>query len=119
MSYWSQWFKVNYPLEFWTTALQFSKEGEVPYRLAELRTRYAVNGGVKLRIMMINNLYSNLPLIIKEVDMPVVYNTLYNPLIVTVICEIENATIPPLSILYVRTGKQFLLALHHLVKQRN
>jgi hypothetical protein len=69
----------------------------------ELRTRYAVNGGVKLRIMMINNLYSNLPLIIKEVDMPVVYNTLYQPLIVTVICEIENATIPPLSILYVES----------------
>lgn len=37
MSYWSQWFKVNYPLEFWTTALQFSKEGEVPYRLSELK----------------------------------------------------------------------------------
>lgn len=37
MSYWSQWFKVNYPLEFWTTALQFAKEGEVPYRLAELK----------------------------------------------------------------------------------
>lgn len=37
MSYWSQWFKVNYPLEFWTTALQFSKESEVPYRLAELK----------------------------------------------------------------------------------
>lgn len=37
MSYWSQWFKVNYPLEFWTTALQWSKESEVPYRLAELK----------------------------------------------------------------------------------
>lgn len=37
MSYWSQWFKVNYPLEFWTTALQFSKESEVPYRLSELK----------------------------------------------------------------------------------
>lgn len=37
MSYWSQWFKVNYPLEFWTTALQYSKESEVPYRLAELK----------------------------------------------------------------------------------
>lgn len=37
MSYWSQYMKVNYPLEFWTTALQFSKEGEVPYRLAELK----------------------------------------------------------------------------------
>jgi len=37
MSYWSQWFKVNYPLEFWTTALQFSKEAGVPYKLAELK----------------------------------------------------------------------------------
>lgn len=37
MSYWCQWFKVHYPLEFWTTALQFSKESEVPYRLAELK----------------------------------------------------------------------------------
>lgn len=37
ISYWSQWMKVNYPLEFWTTALQFSKESDVPYRLAELK----------------------------------------------------------------------------------
>ena len=37
MSYWSQWFKVNYPLEFWTTSLQFAKESEVPYRLAEMK----------------------------------------------------------------------------------
>lgn len=37
LSYWSQWFKVNYPLEFWTTSLQFAKESEVPYRLAELK----------------------------------------------------------------------------------
>lgn len=37
ISYWSQWFKVFYPLEFWTTALQFSKEVDVPYRLAELK----------------------------------------------------------------------------------
>ena len=37
MSYWCQWFKVHYPLEFWTTALQFSKESDVPYRLAELK----------------------------------------------------------------------------------
>ena len=37
LSYWSQWFKVNYPLEFWTTSLQFSKENEVPYRLAEMK----------------------------------------------------------------------------------
>lgn len=37
LSYWSQWFKVNYPLEFWTTSLQFAKESEVPYRLAEMK----------------------------------------------------------------------------------
>lgn len=37
MSYWSQWFKVKYPLEFWTTSLQFAKESEIPYRLAELK----------------------------------------------------------------------------------
>lgn len=37
MSYWSQWFKVNYPLEFWTTSLQFSSEAEIPYRLAEIK----------------------------------------------------------------------------------
>lgn len=37
MSYWCMWFKVNYPLEFWTTSLQFAKESDVPYRLAELK----------------------------------------------------------------------------------
>ena len=37
MGYWSQWFKVNYPLEFWTTSLQFATEAEVPYRLAEMK----------------------------------------------------------------------------------
>lgn len=37
LSYWSQWFKVNYPLEFWTTSLQFAKESDIPYRLAEMK----------------------------------------------------------------------------------
>ena len=37
ISYQSQWFKANYPLEFWTTSLQFAKEAEVPYRLAEMK----------------------------------------------------------------------------------
>lgn len=37
MSYWSQWFKVNYPLEFWTISLQEAKESEIPYRLAEMK----------------------------------------------------------------------------------
>ena len=37
MSYWSQWFKVNYPLEFWTISLQYSDESEIPYRLSEMK----------------------------------------------------------------------------------
>lgn len=37
MSYWSQWFKVNYPLEFWTTSLQFAAEADIPYRLSEMK----------------------------------------------------------------------------------
>jgi DNA-directed DNA polymerase III PolC len=37
MSYWSQWFKVNYPLEFWTTSLQESEETDIPFRLAEMK----------------------------------------------------------------------------------
>lgn len=37
MSYWSQWFKVNYPLEFWTTSLQFASEADIPYRLSEMK----------------------------------------------------------------------------------
>jgi DNA polymerase-3 subunit alpha len=45
MSYWSQYLKVHYPLEFWTTSLQFAKESEVPYRLAEIKKT-----GVKIEI---------------------------------------------------------------------
>lgn len=37
MSYWSQWFKVNYPLEFWTTALQYALETDIPYLLSEMK----------------------------------------------------------------------------------
>lgn len=37
LSYWSMWFKVNYPLEFWTVSLSESKESEIPYRLAEMK----------------------------------------------------------------------------------
>lgn len=37
MSYWSQWFKVNYPLEFWTISLQYAAESEIPYRLSEMK----------------------------------------------------------------------------------
>lgn len=37
MSYWSQWFKVNYPLEFWTTSLQYASETDIPFRISELK----------------------------------------------------------------------------------
>jgi DNA polymerase-3 subunit alpha len=37
LSYWSQWLKVNYPLEFWTTSLQYASESEIPYRLSEMK----------------------------------------------------------------------------------
>ena len=37
MSYWSQWLKANYPLEFWTASLQHSRgEDEIPNRISEL-----------------------------------------------------------------------------------
>lgn len=35
-AYWSQWFKNNYPLEFWTTALQFAKDDAVVYCISEM-----------------------------------------------------------------------------------
>jgi DNA polymerase-3 subunit alpha len=37
MSYWSQYLKAAYPLEFWTTALQFADEDEIPDRLSEFQ----------------------------------------------------------------------------------
>lgn len=36
MSYWSMWLKVHYPLEFWTTSLQFSKDTQITYRIFEM-----------------------------------------------------------------------------------
>lgn len=56
MSYWSQWFKVNYPLEFWTTSLQYSAEGDIPYRLSEMK-KIGVN--VEIRQPDINYSESN------------------------------------------------------------
>jgi DNA polymerase-3 subunit alpha len=38
IGYYSQWFKVNFPLEFWTASLNFtSYEKEIPKRLSEIR----------------------------------------------------------------------------------
>ena len=69
--------------------------------------------------MMINNNYSNVPLIIKEVDIPVTYNTLYQPLIITAVCEIENATIPPLSILYIESEQYADDTIHVKILKQN
>lgn len=51
MSYWSEWFKVNYPLEFWTTSFQNAKESDIPYRICELTK---TNVGIELRPPDIN-----------------------------------------------------------------
>lgn len=36
--YYSQWFKVHYPLQFWTISLQFSDDDDKPKRISEIRT---------------------------------------------------------------------------------
>lgn len=56
LSYWSQWFKVNYPLEFWTTSLQYAKESDIPYRLSEMK-KIGVN--IEIRQPDINYSKSN------------------------------------------------------------
>lgn len=37
MSVWAAWFKANYPLEFWTTSLNFAKDDNVSKRISELK----------------------------------------------------------------------------------
>jgi DNA polymerase-3 subunit alpha len=37
MSYWGQWLKVYYPLEFWTTSLTMERETKLPYFIAEMK----------------------------------------------------------------------------------
>ncbi len=37
ISYWGQWLKVNYPLEFWTTVLTSESEAKLPYFTAEIK----------------------------------------------------------------------------------
>jgi DNA polymerase-3 subunit alpha len=38
MGYFSQWFKYKYPLEFWTTSLEFSEADELIQKVAEINT---------------------------------------------------------------------------------
>lgn len=52
MGYWSQWMKVHYPLEFWTTSLNFADEKtEIPNRLSEIT---AIGSGIEVRQPDIN-----------------------------------------------------------------
>ena len=44
MAYISQWFKVNYPIEFWTTAFKLSKEELVSSYISEI----AATGAIKI-----------------------------------------------------------------------
>lgn len=37
MSYWGQWFKVHYPLEFWTVTLNEESEKKLPYFVSEMK----------------------------------------------------------------------------------
>jgi DNA polymerase III subunit alpha len=46
IGYWSQWLKVNYPLEFWTASLNFAKESEeIPSRISEIKK---IKNGIKV-----------------------------------------------------------------------
>lgn len=49
--YISQWFKVNYPIEFWSTALQFADEKKIPDFISEIN----LIGDIKLMPVDINN----------------------------------------------------------------
>ena len=54
MGYWSQWLKVNYPLEFWTASLNFAKDGEeeqIPNRLQEISI---IGNGIEVKQPDIN-----------------------------------------------------------------
>lgn len=48
MSYWSQYLKVKYPLEFWTASLNFANEDDysIPNRLSEMD---AIKGDIEVR----------------------------------------------------------------------
>ena len=48
--YYSQWYKVHYPLAFWVTSLQFSDEAEIQKRISEINK----NSKIKLHPVDIN-----------------------------------------------------------------
>ncbi len=51
IAYWCQYLKVHYPVEFWTTAFQFTRdEAKIPYRISEM-TKVS---DIKIRTVDIN-----------------------------------------------------------------
>lgn len=51
MSYQTQWLKANYPLEFWTTTIQFAKEELIPIAIGEMNR---LKQGIKVKPPSIN-----------------------------------------------------------------
>lgn len=52
ISYYAMWFKVNYPLEFWTASLQYAKDHHIPNRISEIRK---LKQGIDVKPPDINN----------------------------------------------------------------
>lgn len=51
MSYWCQFLKANHPLEFWTAALNFAKDDDVPKCISEMKK---LKQGITLRPPSVN-----------------------------------------------------------------
>lgn len=51
ISYFSQWFKVHYPLEFWTSSLHYAEDKQIPNRISEIRK---LKQGIDLKPPSIN-----------------------------------------------------------------
>lgn len=52
IAYQTQWLKAHYPLEFWTTAISFGKEDEIPAMLSEMNK---LKQGIKVKPPSVNN----------------------------------------------------------------
>lgn len=52
IAYQTQWLKANFPLEFWTTAISFAAEEDVPQMLSEIDH---LKQGIKIKPPSINN----------------------------------------------------------------
>lgn len=62
-AYWAQWFKVHYPLEFWTTSLHFSPDEEIPNRISEMKK---INQEISINLPDINKSSNELVCDVKE-----------------------------------------------------